>query len=309
MAAPRSKRRRFDDDGWQPPTDTIQSLAIFPNDRDDPGDPQGLDVPRELDDEPSWSTYRDAAKGPSPVPSWVVTDPRAIDTDHGVLKSGKEADVSLLDRHLDVIDQPARHCLLAVKRYRSAEHRMFHRDAGYLEGRRVKKSRENRAMATRTAFGRALIAEQWAVAEMAVLSRLWSTGAAVPYPVQLIGTELMMEFIGSPDGIAAPRLAQTRPDRREGRELYQQMIDVLTQLADVGYAHGDLSPYNVLVHEGRLVMIDLPQAIDLVGNPQGFDYLHRDCVNICTWFAHRGVHEADADDLYRTLLRSVPGVS
>ena len=181
---------------------------------------------------------------------------------------------------------------------------MFHRDAGYLEGRRVKESRENRAMATRTGFGRALIAGQWAVAELDVLSRLWSDGAAVPYPVQLIGTELMMEFIGSPDGIAAPRLAQIRPDPREGRDLYHQMVDVLRQLADAGYAHGDLSPYNVLVHEGRLVLIDLPQAVDLVGNPQGFGFLRRDCVNICTLVrATAGVDEADADDLYRTAAR------
>src|SRR5215204_3949916 len=109
--------------------------------------------------------------------------------------------------------------MLAVKQYLCFEHRMFHRDAGYLEGRRVKESREMRAMATRTHYGRELIASQWAVAEMDVLSRLWSTGAAVPYPVQLMGTELMMEFIGSPDGGAAPRLAQIRPDPREGRHL------------------------------------------------------------------------------------------
>ena len=61
----------------------------------------------ELDDEPNWSTYRDATKGPTPVPSWVVTDPRAIDTDHGVLKTGKEADVSLLDRPLASSIEPA----------------------------------------------------------------------------------------------------------------------------------------------------------------------------------------------------------
>ena len=222
------------------------------------------------------------------------------------MKTGKEADVSLLDRRLPEHDE---RCWLAVKRYRSAEHRMFHRDAGYLEGRRVKASRENRAMATRTAFGRELIARSGRSAEFAVLSRLWSAGAAVPYPVQLIGTELMMEFIGDADGVAAPRLAQLRPDRAEGRALYGQLVDVLRQLADAGYAHGDLSPYNVLVHDGRLVMIDLPQAVDLVGNPQGFDYLRRDCENICAWFAQRGVHEADAYDLYRELLRSVPGVT
>jgi RIO kinase 1 len=297
MSAARSKRRRFDDDGWEPATtpDQLPFETLF-EDSEEPT-------------EPTWSTYRDAAKGPTPTPAWVVTDPRAIDTDHGVLKTGKEADVSLLDRALDVVGEPRHHCLLAVKRYRSAEHRMFHRDSGYLEGRRVKESREMRAMQTRTAYGRGLIASQWAVAEMEVLSRLWSAGAAVPYPVQLIGTELMMEFIGSPGGIAAPRLAQLRPHRDEGRDLYQQMVEVLRQLADAGYAHGDLSPYNVLVREGRLIMIDLPQAIDLVGNPQGFQFLRRDCSNICSWFQQRGVHEADPEDLFDLLTRSVPGLT
>ena len=73
---------------------------------------------------------------------------------------------------------------MAAKQYRDAQHRMFHRDAGYLEGRRMRKSRETRAVETRTAFGRELIAGQWAAAEFAVLSRLGQAGAAVPYPVQ-----------------------------------------------------------------------------------------------------------------------------
>jgi RIO kinase 1 len=299
MPAARSKRRRFDDDdGWEPPTEPARHMTET-----------WTDVDHDDPTEPAWSTYRDATKGPAPVPSWLVTDPRAIDTDHGVVKTGKEADVSLLGRALDVVGQPRQQCLLAVKRYRGAEHRMFHRDSGYLEGRRVKESREMRAMQTRTEYGRRLIAAQWAVAEMAVLSRLWSLGAAVPYPVQLIGTELMMEFIGSPDGVAAPRLAQLRPDRDEGGDLYRQMVDVLGQLADAGYAHGDLSPYNVLVHEGRLIMIDLPQAIDLAGNPQGFQFLRRDCNNICAWFQQRGVHAADPRDLFELLVRSVPGLT
>jgi RIO kinase 1 len=302
MAAPRSTRRtRFDDDGWEPSdpfnTDPVtqldDALADHPVDFDD----------ANLD-EPAWSNYVDATRGPSPVPEWVITDARAIDTDHGVLKTGKEADVSLIER----IAPNGRRSLMAAKRYRSSEHRMFHRDAGYLEGRRVRRSREMRAMATRTAFGRDLLAGQWAHAEFAVLSRLWSVGAAVPYPVQLIGTELMMEFVGSIDGQAAPRLAQIRPDPQFAAHLYDEMVRVLRALADAGLAHGDLSPYNVLVDGDRLVLIDLPQAVDLVGNPQGFEYLHRDCVNITTWFARHGVADALPDDLYHQLIRSIPGV-
>ena len=111
------------------------------------------------------------------------------------------------------------------------------------------------------------------------------------------------------DGIAAPRLAQTRPGADLLDELYADMIRVLTALADAGYAHGDLSPYNVLVADGRIVLIDLPQAVDLVGNPRGFDFLRRDCVNITGWFAAQGAAGADADSLYQTLVRSVPGAS
>jgi len=293
MAAPRSNRaRRFDDDAWQP------DQAARPYQQAD-GEP-------ELDpDEPSWSTYRDAARGPTPVPDWLVTDPRAVDTDLGVMKTGKEADVSLLRRAFepadrDTADQPAA-CLLAVKRYRSADHRMFHRDSGYLEGRRVRRSREMRAMTTRTAFGKELIAQQWAFAEFVVLTRLWSAGAAVPYPVQLIDSELMMEFIGTPDGVAAPRLAQVHPTRAEALALYQQVVHTLGVFADAGLAHGDLSAYNILVHEGRVVFIDVPQAVDIVGNPQGFTYLRRDCENICRWFQGHGVVEADADVLFTDL--------
>jgi RIO kinase 1 len=305
-ASPRS-RRRFDDDA--PPDDDVhRRRSTRRTTTPEIGTGQLAEQPdvEDADDQPAWSSYHhpDATRGPEPVPAWVVTDAAAIDIDHGVLKSGKEADVSLLER----ATEDGRRVFLAAKRYRSAEHRMFHRDAGYLEGRRVRRSRETRAMATRTQFGRELIAGQWAFAEFQILARLWNVGAAVPYPVQLLGTELMMEFIGSVDGVAAPRLAQLRPDAATARDLYAQMLDVLRDLADAGYAHGDLSPYNVLVHDGRLVLIDLPQAIDLVGNPQGFEFLRRDCVNICNWFATHGVPEASPQDLYDELIRSVPGL-
>ena len=276
-------RRRFDDDDFEPPAARRASHAAD-----------------DIDDGITYSTYPDATRGPTPLPDWVSTSPAAIDTDLGVFKTGKEADVSLVRRtHGD--DS----ILLAAKQYRDAQHRLFHRDAGYLEGRRMRRSRENRAIETRTDFGRQLIAGQWAAAEFAVLSRLWSVGAAVPYPVQLLGTQLMMEFIGDADGVAAPRLAQLRPPVDEARALFTQMREVLGRLADAGYTHGDLSPYNVLVHDDRLVLIDLPQAVDLVGNPQGFAFLRRDCDNICTWFRSRGV-AADSAMLYDDLLLSVP---
>ncbi|MFF5172269.1 serine protein kinase RIO [Micromonospora sp. NPDC000089] len=256
-----------------------------------------------------WSSWDAAVHGPAPHPDWLVTELAARDTELGVLKTGKEADVHLVRRSVPGTD---RSCLLAVKRYRDPEHRLFHRDAGYLEGRRVRRSRENRAMAGRTAFGRQLIAGQWAAAEFAALARLWEIGAdsgriAVPYPVQLIGTELMLEFVGDHDeGTAAPRLAQLRPEPGELRSLWEQLVDALLVLARAGYAHGDLSPYNLLVHAGRLVVIDLPQVVDVVANPQGPEFLARDVRVVATWFAARGLppEAADPDELTGALLRA-----
>jgi RIO kinase 1 len=292
----------------------LRSADLDPDDQITPRRPRRRKPPAELErvdpdlpafEEPNWSTWLEADHGPEPFPQWVITDLGAVDTDLGVLKTGKEADVHLLERAVP----GGASTLLAAKRYRSSEHRLFHRDAGYLEGRRVRRSRETRAMANRTAFGRDVIAVQWAGAEFAALARLWELGAAegavrVPYPVQLLGTELLLEFVGEPDGTAAPRLAQVRPDAGELRAYWQQTVDALTVLARAGLAHGDLSPYNVLLHHGELVLIDLPQVVDVVANPQGPAFLARDVAAMTRWFAARGLEldEADADALTGRLL-------
>ncbi|WP_174537655.1 serine protein kinase RIO [Micromonospora chalcea] len=270
--------------------------------------PTLADPDAEPDAEDSWSSWDRAVHGPEPYPDWLVTELAARDTELGVLKTGKEADVHLVRRAVPDTD---RSCLLAVKRYRDAQHRLFHRDAGYLEGRRVRRSREMRAMTGRTAFGRQMIAGQWAAAEFAALSQLWEIGAAsgriaVPYPVQLLGTELMLEFVGDAEaGEAAPRLAQVRPDAADLRDLWDQLVEALTVLARAGYAHGDLSPYNLLVHAGRLVMIDLPQVVDVVANPQGGEFLGRDVRVVAAWFAARGMPATvtDPEALTEALLR------
>ncbi|GAB3509970.1 serine protein kinase RIO [Amycolatopsis cihanbeyliensis] len=241
-----------------------------------------------------WSTWADGEQGPLPRPGWVVTELAAVDTELGVLKTGKEAEVHLLRRGLP---DGSRECLLAAKRYRAAEHRLFHRDTGYLEGRRMRRSRETRAIRNRSAFGRNLIAEQWANAEFAALCALWRIGAPVPYPVQREGTELLLEFVGVADGTAAPRLAELRPGPGELRDLWHQTTMALELLASTGYCHGDLSAYNILVHQDRITLIDLPQVVDLAMNPNGPGFLERDVRNVTNWFAARGLpaNLADAD--------------
>jgi RIO kinase 1 len=250
-----------------------------------------------LADDERWSTWDQSTpteRGPRPHPRWLVTDLAAIDTELGIVKTGKEADVFLLRR---AVPDGGQSCLLAAKRYRDPEHRLFHRDAGYLEGRRTRDSRVTRATANRTAFGRQAIAGMWANSEFTALVRLYQQGVPVPYPVQITGTEVLLEFIGDADGTAAPRLAETRPDEQELSDLWDQLVDALLTLARGGFAHGDLSPYNLLVNSGRLVMIDLPQVVDVIAHPTGRGFLERDAKNVATWFAARGLAAADPEKL------------
>ncbi len=264
-----------------------------------------LDGPGEGQRWTTWLDVERGSRGPhsptQPRPDWVVTEQAAIDTELGVLKTGKEADVFLLERAVP----GGRGVLMAAKRYRSEEHRTFHRSASYTEGRRTRNTRDTRALAKKTAHGRAVAAGQWAYAEWDAMCRLWSAGVPVPYPVQIDGTEILMEFIDDPDSDgAAPRLAQVRPGRELLASYFDQIRDAMAELARAGLAHGDLSPYNILAQGNRIVLIDLPQVVDLVGNPQGIDILMRDCHNVCAWFNARGL-DIDEHELFGELLAQV----
>lgn len=255
----------------------------------------------DLADGQRWSTWPDVeplCRGPEPRPDWVVTSQGAVDTDLGILKTGKEADVFLLERADP--HHPDQSATMAAKRYRSPEHRSFHRSASYTEGRGMKRSRDERAIKRKSTFGRQLAASEWSAAEWSALTRCWSLGLPVPYPVQVDGTEILMEWI-QVAGETAPRLIQTRPDRALLTSYWEQVREALATLVQAGLVHGDLSPYNILAAGDRLVIIDLPQVIDLVGNPQGFDFLLRDCTNICGWFNRRGL-ALDPQEVFADLL-------
>jgi RIO kinase 1 len=274
-----------------PPPEDIDSTFVF--------DFRAYD--EDLADNQRWSTWPDVEplmRGPEPRPDWVVTSWGAVDTDLGVLKTGKEADVFLVER-ADPHD-PDSGVVMAAKRYRDADHRTFHRAAGYTEGRSVKRSRDERALKRKSTWGRVVAAGEWAVSEWGALNRMWELGVPVPYPVQIDGTEILMEWV-THDGETAPRLAQTRPDPDLLASYYAQLGDALATMVQAGVVHGDLSPYNILAAGGRLVVIDLPQIVDLVGNPQGMDYLLRDCTNVCTWFRARGL-DADEHHLFAELM-------
>ncbi|MGB5935305.1 MAG: RIO1 family regulatory kinase/ATPase [Ornithinimicrobium sp.] len=256
---------------------------------------------------PRTTTYWDVTKGnrgPQPLPPWVVTDAGAVDNEWGVLKTGKEADVFLVQR--SATDGTGHAAVMAAKRYRSTEHRSFHRSTAYTDGRRMKKSRDTRALQRGSRYGRAVAAGQWAFAEFEALKRFWAAGLPVPSPVQLQGTEILMEFIGTGDGVAAPRLAQVKPSAEVLDGYHRQLVSCVTMLASHGVAHGDLSPYNVLADGDDIVVIDMPQVVDLVGNPRGREFLERDCRNMCAWFTSRGL-ASDPQDLVDHALGALHG--
>lgn len=277
--------------------------------------------PAELDSDQRWSTWPETAhtldRGPQPFPSWVVQHDGAIDTELGVLKTGKEADAHLLERALPAAERTGADgeaALLVAKRYRSPEHTSFHRSHEYTEGRRVRDSREARAMARGTAFGREAAAGRWARAEFDVLGRLFSAGLPVPYPVQLLGTEVCMEFIGTDDGgtpRAGARLHEMRPDPELAARWAGDLRGIVLAFARLGLAHGDLSAYNVLVdprdEAQSLVVIDVPQVVDLIAHPAGSGFLARDCRNLCTWLRGQGAPAAavDAEEWAREAMSQV----
>ncbi|MDQ1401732.1 MAG: kinase 1 [Actinomycetota bacterium] len=255
------------------------------------------------DDEPDdgETTYLGAEHGPDPVPPWVITDGFARQAEIGLLKTGKEAEVFLVERTLGDDRN-----LLACKRYRSNQHRAFRNDAAYRAGWEMVRGRAKRAIDKKTQTGMGLKAGIWAAWEFELLGLLWSAGVPVPYPVQMLGLEIMMQYLGDDDG-AAFRLVESRASGAVLRDLHDQAIEIFKGIARCGLVHADLSPYNLLVWDDRLWVIDLPQAMKPFQNPNAFDFLHRDVTNVIGWFARKGI-DTDPEEVFAEVLTELLGV-
>ena len=265
-----------------------------------------IPLDESLDENQRWSTWPTVERlhhGPTPYPDWLVTSSAAIDTDLGVLKTGKEADVVLLERAVPGDQQQS--CLMAAKRYRTVDHRLFRRDTDYTQGRGIRNTRDTRAMARKSTHGREMEAVLWAQAEWSSLKSLYEAGVPVPYPVQLDGGEICMELICDSGSDVAPRLHQVRPAFDSVVALYDQLLAAMRTMTAMGIVHGDLSPYNTLVADldmsPRLVIIDVPQVVELASNPHAMDFLQRDCSNMAHWFTSRGFG-VDEGELFADLL-------
>ena len=148
----------------------------------------------EIGENQRWSTWpaiTPSERGPLPWPDWVVTSAAAADTELGILKTGKEADVFLLERAVP----DGTWVVMAAKRYRDLDHRSFRRSDVYTASRTARRTRDRRALSRKSDYGHSVAAAQWAIAEWDALCRYWSAGLPVPYPVQIDGTEILMELI------------------------------------------------------------------------------------------------------------------
>ncbi|MEZ5279772.1 MAG: RIO1 family regulatory kinase/ATPase [Acidimicrobiales bacterium] len=244
-----------------------------------------------------------------PTPDWLVDEPYD-DVDLGVLKSGKEAQVNVIERS----GPNGRTCLIARKRYLPREVKAkgtleamgvqrastFRNDVEYREGRQFRKSRDRRAVEKMTTHGKRLLQDRWTGHEYETMSKLWERGAPVPYPIDYGEDVFDLEYVGDAAS-AAPQLYAARLDADQLMSAFDQLIEGLRTITSVGYAHGDLSAYNLLWWQERLLFIDFPQAVDIAANPQGLGYLHRDVLNVCAWFERRGV-AVDAEEVFADLL-------
>ena len=232
------------------------------------------------------------------------------DVPRGTLKSGKEAEIFLVERRF-ASSGPR---LLAHKRYRIrhpgkdelrdegfSNSSSYRRDSVYRAGWFVG-ARDRRALAAgnKSRHGQELAARMWPIQEWAMLRRAWEAGASVPFPVEPSADGLLMQFIGD-ESAAAPKLVQARLDDAELRSAWEQLIVNLRALTAAGLVHADLSAYNLLWWEGRLVIIDLPQAVEFTTNPDAFELLHRDLANVGDWFERRGL-AIDVEAVYAELL-------
>ena len=203
------------------------------------------------------------------------------------LSSGKEATIHLCRGG----EFAPGHDLVALKAYRERERRDFRNHQTYTAGR-VVRGRPGRAIATKTRFGREVDDALWQDHEWETLRAMHGAGVAVPEPIVTFGSAILMEYLGDADG-AAPQLKDLSPDPEDARDLFDQTMREIQRMLWHNVVHGDLSAFNLLVWEGRVRVIDLPQAVDPRSNPNAWDLLERDLRNVGTWFARHGV-ELDA---------------
>jgi len=198
-----------------------------------------------------------------------------IDTVVRQLMSGKEAMVYVVRRGEEA---------LCAKIYKEASNRSFRQAVDYTENRKTKNTRQARAMAKGTRFGRQAQESAWQSAEVDALYRLAAAGVRVPQPHNFLDGVLLMELVANAEGDAAPRLNDVSFTAEEARAHHATLLTEVVRMLCAGVVHGDLSEFNILLAQDGPVIIDLPQAVDAAGNNHAKRMLLRDVGNLRDFF-------------------------
>lgn len=187
------------------------------------------------------------------------------------LKSGKEASVYMVRCGTEI---------RCAKVYKDMAQRSFQKRARYQEGRKVRGSRDARAMGKSTRYGRKEQESAWKNAEVDALYKLSAVGVRVPRPFGFFNGVLIMEMLTDAHGDCAPRLGEVALSADTARDYHRFLIGQVVRMLSAGLIHGDLSQFNVLVDSHGPVIIDLPQAVNAAGNNNAFAMLERDVKNV-----------------------------
>ena len=213
-----------------------------------------------------------------------------------IVRTGKEASVYLCRANPSTTGES----LLALKVYHPLDRRDFRDESVYRDGEWIKERRVRVALEKRTKFGRNIQSEIWVGREWEMLGTLSEAGVPVPRPIARSEDAILMTYIGDEDD-AAPQLRSVRPSREEAQDLLDQIVRAITSMLYRNVVHGDLSAYNVLVWDGAVTLIDLPQAVDIRTNRHARTLLERDIQRIVDHlkrFGARGSASAITQDLY-----------
>jgi len=191
------------------------------------------------------------------------------------LMSGKEAKVYVVQCDTDI---------RCAKVYKDTNQRSFRQAVDYTEGRKVKNSRQARAMEKGSRYGRKEQEAAWQSAEVDALYKLAAAGVRVPHPFGFYEGVLLMELVSGEDGEAAPRLNDVELSTELALEYHAKLIKQVVLMLCAGIVHGDLSEFNILVDANGPVIIDLPQAVDAAANNHASRMLERDVDNLANYF-------------------------
>lgn len=204
-----------------------------------------------------------------------LLDEGLIDEVIGQLMSGKEATVYVVR---------CGEAIRCAKVYKDVKQRSFRKSASYQEGRKVKNSRQARAMEKGSRYGRQMQEEAWQSAEVDALYRLAAAAVRVPQPHLCYEGVLLMDMVTDAEGNPAPRLNDVALSPEQAREFHTGLLHEVVRMLCAGMIHGDLSEYNILVGSDGPVIIDLPQAVDAAGNSNAGPMLERDVANLASYF-------------------------